>query len=190
MEQQRSKTPLLELGVFTAVGLIVYYLYNSTGQLSEHFSKKDLIRSATAKRLGIEEQNHPPKHIVKKGRRLARNVLQPVRDELGYPIFVNSWWRHPLTNKAVGGVKDSDHEDAEGVDLRTVIDGVFRNDLIAKAVITSKVPFTQLILEEGTLQRPKWIHVARRGNDNSRQILYKDSAGNYSTLTEANILAL
>lgn len=190
MDKQRSNAPLLTGLSALIAGTIGGIIYYRSVYLSRHFKRVDLTRSSTARTLGITEQYKPPRSIVKAGRYFAKKVLQPVRNELDKPIFINSWWRHPKTNDAVGGATNSDHLSAEGADLRTVIDGVFRNDLIAKAVINSGVPFTQLILEEGTLSRPEWIHLARRPGDNEREILRKDTAGNYSVLTENDILSI
>jgi len=186
MASTKSYTPfLITLGLIGAgtTGGILWY---RSQYLSRNFKRSELTISSTAKDLGIEEQFKPPNEIVKNARHLAKKVLQPVRNELGKAIFVNSWYRSPELNDAIGGSVTSDHLDAEGVDMRTVVDGLFRNDLLAKAVLDSGVPFTQLILEEGTLNRPLWIHLARRRGDNKRQIMRMKN-GVYTSLTESDI---
>jgi len=189
MAVNRNYTPLLVgLGI-VVIGTTGGILWYRSKYLSRDFKRSELTISPTAKDLGIEEQFNPPNRIVRNARHLAVKVLQPVRNKLGKAIFVNSWYRSPELNKIIGGVPTSDHLDAEGVDLRTVVDGLFRNDLLAKAVLDSGVPFTQLILEEGTLNRPKWIHLARRRGDNKRQILRMKNK-KYSTLTETDIRML
>ena len=47
-------------------------------------------------------------------------LLEAVREEVGHPLFVNSWCRCPSHNRAVGGVDGSVHELAEAVDLRAI----------------------------------------------------------------------
>lgn len=43
--------------------------------------------------------------------------IQAVRDMLGVPMVVNSWYRSPEVNKAVGGVATSSHMNAEAIDF-------------------------------------------------------------------------
>lgn len=43
--------------------------------------------------------------------------LQAMRDELGVPIIVNSGYRCPAHNKAVGGAKDSQHLVGKAADI-------------------------------------------------------------------------
>jgi len=190
MDKQRSYTPILIglalAGIATTAGILWY----RSKYLSKDFLVKDLSRSAKAKTLGITEQFNPPKSIIKSGRKFAKVVLQPTRNTLGYPIFASSWYRHPLTNKAVGGVEDSRHLKAEAADLRTVIDGVFRNDLLAKAVLNSKVPFTKMILEYGTPTRPLVIHLAYTPGDNRQLIFRKPSKGAYVPISHQDVQRL
>jgi len=190
MAESRGQTSLLIGAVLVGGTLTAVYFYNRSKTLSKNFELADLTRSATADRLNITEQYKPPGAIVRRARVFARHTLQPVRDLLGSPIFVNSWWRHPKTNKAVGGVDDSGHLDGDTVDMRTVVAGRFRNDLLAKAVLNSGVGFSKMILEEGTLARPKWIHLRASKGDIRGILLRKDASGKYSTLTRQQILDL
>ncbi len=189
MEQTRSYTPVLViLGVLAAGGTGLWY-YNKTKGLTENFVPSDVSRSKTATDQGIKEQFKVPGNIMKNARLFARKVLQPVRDELGAPIFVNSWWRHPKTNAAVGGASDSAHLKAQAADLRTVINQEFRNDILARAVLTSEVPFTKMILEYGTLDRPLLVHLRYTPGDDSRIFLYKDNSGSYSPINRKDYLS-
>lgn len=44
-------------------------------------------------------------------------ILEDVRSSLGLPIKINSAFRSPQVNKAVGGVEDSYHLDGRAVDI-------------------------------------------------------------------------
>ena len=48
---------------------------------------------------------------------LVEHVLDPARERLGMPITVNSGYRCPAHNKAVGGVKNSQHLKGEAADI-------------------------------------------------------------------------
>ena len=48
---------------------------------------------------------------------LVANVLDPVRDEYGKPIYVNSGYRCAKHNAAVGGVPKSQHKVGEAADI-------------------------------------------------------------------------
>ena len=76
-------------------------------RLSKNFSLRELTKSATAERAGID---NTPKDIEHLGNmiHLAIHVLQPVRDQFGV-ISVNSGYRSPDLNTKVGGSKNSQH---------------------------------------------------------------------------------
>ena len=66
-------------------------------QFTKNFSYDELIASATAKRLGID--NTPSYDEKEKLRQLAEEVLQPIRDAWRAPIIVNSAYRSQEVNK-------------------------------------------------------------------------------------------
>ncbi|MEB3290653.1 MAG: D-Ala-D-Ala carboxypeptidase family metallohydrolase [Leptolyngbya sp.] len=59
----------------------------------------------------------PTKAIVDNIIALAR-ALQPVRNRIGRPFRVNSWYRPPAVNAAVGGARRSQHLVGNAVDLQ------------------------------------------------------------------------
>ena len=73
--------------------------------ISKHLSYKEGIRSNTATRLGIE--NKPNEEQLENMKLLAEKVFEPLREEVGGPIKVNSFFRSPDLNKAIGGSKTS-----------------------------------------------------------------------------------
>lgn len=53
--------------------------------------------------------NTPPESVVENLTMLIEKVLQPARDRWNRPIIINSGYRSPQVNKAVRGVKSSQH---------------------------------------------------------------------------------
>ena len=115
-----------------------------------HFTIRELTRSETAIRLGID--NTPPSWAVENMERLIKTVLDPARDALGAPVIVNSGYRCESLNRAVGGVARSYHLAGRAADLTTgSADGNRRLFAILKSL-----PHVELIWERGGA----WIHVA------------------------------
>lgn len=74
-------------------------------QLSAHFTLAEMTRSATASRLGID--NTPDEEVVTNLHRLCVE-LEKVRLLVG-PLKINSGYRSPSLNAAVGGSPKSYH---------------------------------------------------------------------------------
>jgi hypothetical protein len=49
---------------------------------------------------------------------VSARAMQEVRDLLGRPITINSWYRDPVTNKRAGGASQSRHMAGDAVDFR------------------------------------------------------------------------
>lgn len=78
------------------------------GDISKNFSLQEFEKSDTATRLGIN--NTIKDEFVKENiKALVDNILQPLRDKWGEPLIINSGYRCPQLNKAVGGVPTSQH---------------------------------------------------------------------------------
>lgn len=125
-------------------------------QLSNNFSLKELTVSDTATRLGLD--NTPNETVIVNLKALAENILQPVREHYGKSIKVNSGYRAPEVNAAVGGSKTSDHCKGQAADIE--INGIANGDL-AKYIVEN-YKFTQVILEFYTQGIPDsgWVHVS------------------------------
>lgn len=142
-------------------------------KLSKNFTLEELTFSITANNHGI---NNTPNSEAKAAlKRLAVEVLQPIRDAYGQPIIVSSGYRCPALNAAVGGVKNSQHVLGQAADIKAVnqkANGILFN-FIRDLVKSGKLKVGQLIWEYGTKTRPNWIHVSlpRAGKQNN-QILY------------------
>jgi hypothetical protein len=85
----------------------------------------------------------------------AMDKLQALRDLLGRPMIVNSAYRSPEHNKAVGGAKGSKHLEGLAFDVR--MDNHNPAEYIAAAI---KVGFSAI----GTYPRQNFVHVDDRGS--------------------------
>lgn len=81
----------------------------------KHFTLDELTRSATARRLGID--NTPTRQATANLKQLVANILDPLREAYGAPIYVNSGYRCPALNRAVGGAAGSQHLTGEAADI-------------------------------------------------------------------------
>jgi len=136
-------------------------------QLTNNFSLKELTTSDTAIRRGLD--NTPNEAVTANLKTLAEKILQPVREHYGKSVKVNSGYRSPEVNAAVGGSRTSDHCKGQAADIE--ITGVANGDL-AK-YIAENYKFTQVILEFYTQGIPDsgWVHVSYDANDLKCQTL-------------------
>jgi hypothetical protein len=135
--------------------------------LSANFSLKELTKSDTATRLGID--NTPDEETIDNLKTLCDKVLQPVRDHFGKSVTINSGYRSPESNAAVGGSKTSDHCKGQAADIE--IDGLPNPELAQW--IMDNLDYTQLILEFYTQGQPNsgWVHVSYDPNNLKKQEL-------------------
>lgn len=119
-------------------------------KLSENFTIEEFTRSDKAKELGIT--NEPGEKELAALRVLVSRTIQPLRDKLGVPIHVNSGYRCPELNKAVGGVPTSQHQKGEAADLS--INGKASD--ILEALENNNIPFDQAIL----YRKQNFLHVS------------------------------
>jgi hypothetical protein len=135
--------------------------------LSANFTLKELTKSDTATRLGLD--NTPDEQALENLKTLCEMVLQPVRDHYGKSVTVNSAYRSPESNAAVNGSKSSDHCKGMAADIEIV--GVANADLAQW--IMDNLEYTQLILEFYTPGIPDsgWVHVSYDPNNLKKQEL-------------------
>ena len=135
-------------------------------RLSQNFTLQEYIKSQTALRQGID--NMPNEQHLEKAKLLFENVVQPVRDNFGVTV-INSGYRGPELNEAVGGSDKSQHCKGEAVDIEWP--GVPNYD-VAKW-IHDNLDFDQLILEFYTPGIPDsgWVHVSYKEDANRKSVL-------------------
>jgi hypothetical protein len=96
---------------------------------------------------------------------LTKMILDPLRALYGMPIHVNSGYRCPAVNKAVGGAVTSHHLQGMAVDITG--GDKSQNKRLLDLIIKSFV-FDQLINEKDLT----WIHVSLVKSNNRKQILF------------------
>ena len=143
-------------------------------KLSKNFTLGELVFSITANNHGI---NNTPNAEAKAAlKRLAVEVLQPIRDAWGQPIVITSGYRCPALNKAVGGVKNSQHVLGQAADIKAAnpADNGKLFACIRKLIQAKKLNVGQLIWEYGNHTNPKWVHVSlpRVGKPNNQFVYY------------------
>lgn len=144
-----------------------YFIFNM--KLSENFTLEELIRSNTAERMGIDNVPKDEK-VVENLRSLCLEVLQPLRDYVGAPVHINSGYRCPELNMAVGGVKNSQHCRGEAADIRIVSPKQGRE---WAAWIEDNCRFDQMLLERNK-NGAVWLHVScKRDTEANRQVFKK-----------------
>ena len=148
-------------------------------RLSKNFTLKELTRSNTATRLGID--NEPSKEGILKLTLLATSLLQPLRNAVG-SLRITSGYRSPQLSEVIGSSSNSQHCRYEAVDMQYVKRGKMDNIKIYDALIDLDLDYDQCILEFGNATEhidptePDWIHLSWKVVDNRRQTLvaYKD----------------
>ena len=162
-------------------------------RISKNFTLKELTRSNTALRLGLN--NEPSKEGIYKLTILATEILQPLRDRLG-ALRVTSGYRSFILSEAIGSSSRSQHCRYEAIDLQYFKRGRMDNIKIYQALKELALPFDQVILEFGDAteyidpENPAWIHISYTVNDNRCQelVAYKDQNNKtkYRTVTNYN----
>ena len=135
-------------------------------RLSKNFSLQEYTKSQTATRQGLD--NTPNEDHMASAKLLFENVVQKVRDHFGVTV-INSGYRGPALNTAVGGSSNSQHCKGEAVDIECP--GTSNYD-VAKW-IEDNLDFDQLILEFITPGIPDsgWVHVSYKSEGNRKQSL-------------------
>ncbi len=127
------------------------------------FTIEELTRSATASRLKID--NTPPPLAVAALTRLTESLLDPVRELWGAPLTVNSGYRCPALNRAVGGAANSHHLRGMAVDITT--GNRVDNRRLFQTIMLSGLQFTQMFDERGIA----WIHLSYDPADLRKEVL-------------------
>ena len=146
---------------------------NVTINLSEHFSLRELTKTKT----GIE--NVPNEEQVNNLKRLCgwleklRKRWNDLYGDGDDPIIINSGFRCPEVNKAVGGWAQSNHLTGCAVDIRCVgIEQAIRYaTLLLDISDLNKEDFDELLIEQKA--HVIWIHFAVKPSCNRRRTNFK-----------------
>ena len=124
--------------------------------LSKHVSVHEGVYSRTAERLGIK--NDPTDDHLLNMITISEKVFEPLRKHVGGPIKINSFYRGPELNKAIGGSSKSQHCNGQAVDIDDTF-GHATNAAMYKW-IKENLSFDQMIWEFGDDKNPDWVHVS------------------------------
>lgn len=135
-------------------------------RLTPNFTLAELTKTST----GITNMPPSKSEIYSNLLRTAK-MLQALRDWLGKPIIVNSGYRSPAVNKAVGGASNSSHMYGLAADIW--VKGLSPVQL-ATYIDASDIAFDKLIVE------PTWVHlqVAKDGESSGQRIMWAEFTTN------------
>ena len=98
--------------------------------ISEHISYKEATKSNTALRLDID--NTPDGYELGNMTGIAHNLFEPLREWVGGPIKINSFFRCKELNSAIGGSSRSQHCEGRAIDIDDKLDYKIANFLSIK----------------------------------------------------------
>ena len=130
-------------------------------RITRSFRYSEFTKSDTASRLHINNaiRDWDVRDNIKA---LVEDILQPLRDAWGGPLFINSGYRCPELNKAVGGVATSQHVFGQACDVACTDPYA-----LAKLVKRMRLDVDQVILY------PSFLHVSyKKDGENRNQFLY------------------
>ena len=140
-------------------------------RLTRNFTYEELCNSNVAERMGINNSprtKEEEKRVIENLKALCMEVLQPLRDFLGKPVVISSGYRCPELNKAVGGVRNSQHMKGEAADIH-----VENTEHLLKIMhfIMDETDFDQVIWERNRAGT-QWVHVSyKREGVNRHQVV-------------------
>lgn len=140
-------------------------------KLSEHLDLSEVIRSESAKRLGIS--NMPTEEHIANLKVVAERLFEPIRAHFRVPIRISSGYRSVALNRAIGGSQTSQHSSGEALDID--MDGNPHGIINAEVFnfIKNKLDFDQLIWEFGNDTNPDWVHVSYKAKGGQRKQVLK-----------------
>ena len=145
---------------------------NKNVRLSEHFTLAEMTKTSVKTKDG-----NIPSHVHIENLKRLTGWLETLRDEWNRrygdgddPIIINSGYRSPQVNKAVGGAQNSNHLTGCAVDIRCL----GKEQAIRYACILldiadeSDESFDELIIERSA--KSVWVHFAVRPEGNRRKV--------------------
>lgn len=138
-------------------------------KISDHITLKEATKSNTAIRRGID--NTPNDYELSNMENIAKNLFEPLREWVGGPIRINSFFRSEELNNAIGGSSRSQHCQGRAIDL----DDTFGHKTNAEMFqyIKDNLSFDQMIWEFGDNENPDWVHVSFVSFDENRGRIMK-----------------
>ena len=121
--------------------------------ISKHISEKEATKSVTALRLGID--NTPNGDALANMKELAEKIFEPLREWVGGPIKINSFYRSVALNEAIGGSSKSQHC-CKGGSSAIDIDDIYGHKTNKEMFewVKENLDFDQMIWEFGNEDSP------------------------------------
>jgi len=142
--------------------------------MAPNFKYEEFVKSNTAIRKGIP--NIPTEEIWQKIELLAEHCIQPIRTHFG-PIKINSGFRSPDLNVAIGGSTTSNHCNGEASDIESWTGKIALLDIAEWAF--NNLEFRTIIVE---YPPQGWIHIDYRKGGNLKRLKLKDATHNYKNV--------
>ena len=125
-------------------------------RLTKHVSYKEGVHSITALTLGLK--NDPSDDHLQSMILLSEKIFEPLRMHVGGPIKINSFYRGPELNKAIGGSAKSQHCHGQAMDIDDTYGHASNKEMFNW--IKANLDYDQMIWEFGTDENPDWVHVS------------------------------
>jgi len=143
-------------------------------RLSAHITLAEATHSNTAKRKGIA--NKPTDEHLGNMLTIAELVFEPLREWVGGPIKINSFYRSPKLNSAIGGSSKSQHCHGQAMDIDDVYG--YKTNAEMYHWVKENLSFDQMIWEFGSDKNPAWVHISyvdKQQNRNRCLKAYKEN---------------
>lgn len=144
----------------------------SPGNWSQDFSLEEFISPGDRATI--------PQEYVSNLQALVANVLQPARTKLGLPIRINSAYRNPQKNAAIGGVPNSQHITGQAADIAPVPATLENYKKLWDILVAGN--YDQVIWERAKAftGKPSHLHVSYNpGNNRKKKLQYLNGSYSY-----------
>ena len=152
---------------------------NKQARLSQHFTLGELCKTSVK----TADKNIPSHVHIENLKRLCGwlerlraaynlNNKEKIKNNKEEPIVINSGYRSPAVNKAVGGASNSNHLTGCAADIRCYgIEQALRYAVILLDIADeSKEDFDELLIEKSA--KSIWVHFAVRPEGNRRKVAF------------------
>jgi len=137
--------------------------------ISKHISYKEGVYSTTALRRNID--NKPNEEQLASMKLIGEKIFEPLREYVGGPIKINSFFRGEELNKAIGGSTRSQHCKGQAMDIDDTFG--YKTNAQMYDFIKEHLDFDQMIWEFGNDNNPNWVHVSYVSPEKNRQVCLK-----------------